>query len=246
MTQTNPSSAPAGESADNDPLGHLHRMSTTAGVGSQDYVAINVTAVIAVLFGVASLLAIASPVLLVFPIVGVILSAAAIRQINGSNGTQTGRWLAVLGLAFSGLITASILSYQALQEVRRWDDQKAIAGLCQNYGDNLAQKKFAEAYDLFDSGFQARVGKPAFISQLSAIQNQPLVPPIDSVSWNGLAAFQTDDDGSEIAESMIKIHFKGADEAIRLPARFKRGTDGVWLFDNIPDQFPAPRAAEQR
>src|ERR1700677_2549038 len=118
MTQekTGPTSQSA--SAETDALAHLHRMSTTAGLGSQEYVAINVTSIIAVLFGVASLLAVASPVLLVFPVVGVILSVAAIRQINHSNGTQTGKGLAILGLLLSGLITAGILSSQEVHAVR--------------------------------------------------------------------------------------------------------------------------------
>jgi hypothetical protein len=247
MTQTKENAAAQGNGAD-DPLGHLHRMSTTAGLGSQEYVEINVTAVVAALFGVASLLAIASPVLLVFPVVGVILSAVAIRQVNHSNGTQTGRWLAILGLVLSGLITAAILSYQALQGVRQRDDHQALTALCDKYGELLVQGKFAEAYDLFDPGFQARVGKPAFISQLSAIQHQVLVPPISSVAWNGLASFQTEDDGTVEAEGMIIVRFKGQseNEEARLPVRFKKGADGVWLINNIPDQFPAPRTAAQQ
>ena len=40
-----------------DPLAKLHKMSTTAGVASQQYVAVNTSAVIAALLGVASALA---------------------------------------------------------------------------------------------------------------------------------------------------------------------------------------------
>src|SRR5271155_3285734 len=115
MTQTDPTMPGMPSSSDGDPLLHLHKMSTTAGLGSQDYVAVNVTSVVAVLFGLASLLAIASPVLLVFPIVGVALSLIALRQVRNSNGTQTGIALAVLGLVLSGAITAVIFSYQGWQ-----------------------------------------------------------------------------------------------------------------------------------
>jgi hypothetical protein len=245
MTQekTGPTSQSA--SAETDALAHLHRMSTTAGLGSQEYVAINVTSIIAVLFGVASLLAVASPVLLVFPVVGVILSVAAIRQINHSNGTQTGKGLAILGLLLSGLITAGILSYQVLQEVRQRDDQAAISALCVKYGDLLNEHKYAEAYDLFDAAFQARVGKPAFISQLTATQNQTLMPPISGASWNGLATFQPEDDGTVIAESMIKVEFKNTPGDARMQAQFRRGTDGVWLIESVPDQFPERQQAGQ-
>jgi hypothetical protein len=242
MTQTNPITPPgAGSSSDGDPLLHLHKMSTTAGLGTQEYVAVNVTSVVAMLFGLASLLAIASPVLLVFPIIGVGLSWLALRQIRQSNGTQTGAGLAILGLILSGLIVTLIFAYQGLQAWHRSADNQALAALSQKYGEFLDQGKFAEAYDLFDSDFQTRVSKQQFIGQLTMIQRRPMVPPIDAVSWNGLAEYQTNDSGSEIAESVIKVHFKGIDGDSRSQARFRRSNGGPWLFDNIPDQFPSER-----
>jgi hypothetical protein len=250
MTQTNPSTSDAAHvdpAADTDPLLHLHKMSTTAGLGSQEYVAVNVTSVVAVLFGLASLLAIASPALLVFPIVGVGLSLIALRQIRNSNGTQTGGALAILGLIFSGLITTAIFAYQGVQAVHRRADQQAIASLCQKYGELLDQRKFDQAYDLFDSDFQNRVGKQAFITALTTVQNQgTLVPPIDAISWNGLAEFHADDTGTETSDSVMKIHFKGFDGGEeRQPIHFKRSGDGPWLIDNIPEQFPASRPPRQ-
>jgi len=242
MTQTNPTSAPQADSAtDSDPLLHLHKMSTTAGVGSQEYVAVNVTSVIAVLFGLASLLAIASPVLLIFPIVGVALGVVALRQVKRSNGTQTGGGLAILGLALSGIITAALLCYQGYQVLQRRADQHALASLCQKFGELIDQRKFAEAYDLFDSDFQTRVSKPAFISQLTSIQTQPLMPPIDGISWNGLAEFHSDDPGSETADAMLVVHFKGSTGEARISAHFRRTGDGPWMIDNLPDQFPPVR-----
>jgi hypothetical protein len=251
MTQTNPiipQSAPshADSAADSESLLHLHKMSTTAGVGSQDYVAVNVTSVIAVLFGLASLLAIASPVLLVFPIVGVGLSLLALRQVRHSNGTQTGSGLAILGLILSGLITTAIFSYQGYQVMRRRSDEQAVAALVQKYGDLLNQHKFAEAYDLFDSDFQNRVSKPIFIVHLTDIQKNPLAPPIDSISWNGLAVFHVDDADIETADSVMKIHYKGFDdEPTRNEIHLKRSGGGPWLIDNIPDQFPPVKPQPQ-
>jgi hypothetical protein len=250
MTQTNPPAfnpPHADPASDSDTLLHLHKMSTTAGLGSQEYVAVNVTSVVAVLFGLASLLAIASPALLVFPVVGVGLSLIALRQIRQSNGTQTGGGLAILGLVFSGLITAVLFSYQGVQALHRRADQEAIAGLCQKYGELLDQRKFAEAYDLFDSDFQNRVGRQAFISTLTTIQSQgTLVPPIDAITWNGLAEFHVDDTGIETADSVLKIHFKGYDAGEeRQQIHFKRSGDGPWQIDNIPEQFPAARTPAQ-
>ena len=243
MTQTNPTiPSDASSPSDGDPLLHLHKMSTTAGLGSQDYVAVNVTSVVAMLFGLASLLAIASPVLLIFPVVGVGLSWLALRQVRHSNGTQTGAGLAILGLILSGVITALIFSYQGLQVWHRRADDQALAALSQKYGEYLDQRNYAAAYDLFDADFQNRVSKQQFISQLTLIQSRaPLMPPIDAISWNGLAIYQPNDDGSETADSVIKVHFKGGDSEVRSEARFRREAGGQWLFDNIPDHFPAQR-----
>jgi len=246
MTQTNPSAPDASHAPpalDDDPLLHLHKMSTTAGLGSQDYVAVNVTSVVAVLFGLASLLAIASPALLVFPIVGVALSLAALRQVRQSNGTQTGGGLAILGLLFSGIITAVIFSYQGVQALHTRADKQAIAALCQKYGELLDQRKYADAYDLFDSDFQNRVSKSAFINTLTSIQNQgALIPPIDRISLNGLAEFHADDTGTETADSVMKIHFQGIDTGEeRQAVHFKRSGDSPWMIDNIPSQFPPAR-----
>jgi hypothetical protein len=218
-------------------------MSTTAGLGTQEYVAVNVTAVVAMLFGLASLLAIASPVLLVFPIVGVGLSWIALRQVRHSNGTQTGGGLAILGLVLSGVIVAAIFGYQAVQQWHRSADNQALATLSQKYGECIVSGKFADAYDLFDSDFQTRVSKQQFVTQLGLIQGQGRVgaPPIESVSWNGLAVYQPNDDGTETADSVIKVHYKGIDGDARSEARFRRTSAGEWQFDSIPDHFPPPR-----
>ncbi len=75
----------------------------------------------------------------------------------------------------------------------------------------LTQQKFAEAYDLFDTDFQNRVSKQpsSFISPPFSTGN--VLPPIDGISWNGLAEFHSGDDGVETADSVFKIHYKGLD-----------------------------------
>ena len=94
QTQTDPSqtqSNPPPSPADDDPLAHLHKMSTTAGLGSGDYVAVNGTAVFALLVGVASALALMTEVLLILPLVCVIAAVVAWGQIRHSNGTPGSR-----------------------------------------------------------------------------------------------------------------------------------------------------------
>src|SRR5437764_6191118 len=106
------------ESADlgPDPLAHLHKMSTTAGLGTTEYVAINPVAVATVFLGLASALALLDNTLLAVPVLAVVMAIVSLRQISHSGGTQTGRGLAILGLvlaiAFSGVVLARSLVHQ--------------------------------------------------------------------------------------------------------------------------------------
>ena len=75
-----------------DHLSRLHKMSTTAGVTNLDYVAVNHTAIAAVLLGLLSALSFFGFLLLVIPIVGVVFAVIALRQIGESNGTQNLPW----------------------------------------------------------------------------------------------------------------------------------------------------------
>ena len=245
MTQINPTpnqSSKHDPAVDNDQLLHLHKMSTTAGLGTQEYAAVNVTSVVAVLFGLASLLSMANVVLLVIPVVGVILGFIGLRQVQKSNGTQTGKGLAITGLLLSGIITTVIFSYQAVKEYHTRADQQAIAALCHKYGDLVAQNKFDEAYSLFDDEFKNRVNQQAFTVHLTNIQNQgTLLPPMSGFDWNGLAEFQPADNGEITADSVMIVRYKGSEFEGRMSARFRRNAAGVWLFENIPDQFPPLR-----
>src|SRR5438105_4379840 len=100
-SELNVSAKPQAAPVADDPIAHLHKMSTTAGLGSGDYVAVNPVAVFAALVGLASTLALADNVLLFIPLVGVVLAVLALWQIAHSNGTQTGRGIAWLGMILS-------------------------------------------------------------------------------------------------------------------------------------------------
>src|SRR5688500_6367590 len=81
---------PNGEADGDEALHKLHRMSRTAGLGTQEYVAINVAAVMTLLLGLVSALAMVTSLLLVIPLAGVVCGVIALYQIKDSNGTQTG------------------------------------------------------------------------------------------------------------------------------------------------------------
>src|SRR5438046_4707720 len=95
---TSNSTAPAAAVADDDPLARLHKMSTTAGLGTTEYVAINPVSVTAFFAGLASGLALLDPILLAVPVLAIVLSIVALHQISRSAGTQTARGLARGGL----------------------------------------------------------------------------------------------------------------------------------------------------
>jgi hypothetical protein len=249
MTQaTPPNPAPAStdpsdpldardSAADTEPLLHLHKMSTTAGLGSGDYVAVNVTAVVAVLFGLASFVAKFSEVLLIIPVVGVVLSIVALWQIRNSNGTQTGRFFALAGLALSGIISAVLFINQGIDIAHRRANEAAISDLCRQFGQLVVSDQYDQAYDLFDTAFHDRVGRNAFKAHLMLLQHSNATFPIESTFWNGLAYFASDASDVETAEAVIKIQYKGLQGQQGMNMRLKRqGTD--WRIDNIVEMFP--------
>src|SRR5207248_1399492 len=104
-------SAPQPNATSGNPLASLYKMSTTAGVGTQEYVAINGTSIAALILGVGSVVVVLSNILLVVPLAGVICALVAMRQIANSNGTQTGRGFAAIGLGLAALLGVSRLGW---------------------------------------------------------------------------------------------------------------------------------------
>src|SRR5687768_2615927 len=90
-----------------DPIASLHRMSTTAGVGSQEYVAINNVAIVAAILGLCTALGFLGPFFLILGLAGVICGFVALKEIRNSNGTQSGKLLAWLGVFLSVALAGS-------------------------------------------------------------------------------------------------------------------------------------------
>src|SRR4051812_32720499 len=160
MTETR-NTSPAPDAP--DPLASLHKMSTTAGLGSGDYVAINPVAIFAIIMGVASALALfEETVLLLLPAAAIIGAVIALRQISKSNGTQTGRGLAigaiVLALLFGGYTTVKA----ATEGIRTKNDRNAIGDLLTKLGQAAKAGDFHAAYSLFTPRFQERTPESKF------------------------------------------------------------------------------------
>ena len=235
-------------------------MSTTAGVGTQEYVAINVPAVVGLLIGFASILALLDKVLLAIPIVGVIVTLVALRQVRESNGTQTGRGFALGGLFLSVALGVFVLSTSVVEAVRTRNDKAALSTLCEQFGADLRDRKYDAAYALCSERFKSRVSRDTFVERFSGMQEQLTrmqqaqklaqdgtpMGPINGAHWNGLAQFYTNTDtGTVTADAMFKFTFDGTDneEVQQISARKVRDH---WTIDNLAYIFPPPKGAAPR
>src|SRR5205823_1704721 len=82
-----PAGAPANAAdpgAGGDPPAGLTKMSTTAGVGTGEYVAVNPVAVAAFLLGLATAAVLLADILLVIPLAGIVCAVIGWRQVRHS------------------------------------------------------------------------------------------------------------------------------------------------------------------
>jgi hypothetical protein len=237
------SSSPAPDAsspAEADPFLQLHKMSTTAGLGSGDYVAINGTSLAAILLGIASaFMLLNSPVLLVLPIAGAFCGFLAFRQISDSNGTQTGRGLAgvglLLSLGFGGFYTVT----QSVDALRNRSDRNQVIALIDQFGQFIKKGDYHSAYNLCDQRLQQRVPETTFTERWKATNSSPLVGSITSMEWNQLLDFNDDPvTRDRLATTLVMIHFAKVSGVDRQGTIFRK-IDSQWWIDDIPGMFPA-------
>jgi hypothetical protein len=245
--RTKPMEAPSGD----DPLGSLHKMSTTAGLGTTEYAAVNGVSVIAVILGVAGALSLLDPVLLVIPLLTVILAIVAIWQVRHSNGTQTGTGLAILALilalGFCGLVGGRSLA----QAARNRSDENAINDMLSKLDQALRAGKYADAYNAFFADkFTSRFPEQLFMSTWKPwIDGNSNFKGLTSIRSNGRMEFETNPDtGQKIAYVMTIMEFGGDSNAARVAFVMQKEPDGSWKISDIPDLFKAqaPPGARQR
>ncbi|MGC4030418.1 MAG: hypothetical protein QM754_01540 [Tepidisphaeraceae bacterium] len=243
--QTPTTTAASSTEADLQKLSHLHRMSRTAGLGSSEYSAVNIAAVVAVLIGLASALALLSPVFLFLPVVGVIIAAVAVKQVISSNGTQTGLPLAVLAL----LLCFGLSAFTGLKAFRAGSQEKQdnadLVALVDQFSKSVLDKKYADAYKLTDARFQEQVNLATFETAFDGLINAPSLGALQGIRTNKI--FQIDSDpetGLRMAVGYIFIDFekRHGDDAVRTEARYRNSND-EWKIFSIPQLFPAKAAA---
>lgn len=252
-----------------DPLARLKKMSTTAGVGTGDYVAINPVAVASFLLGLASLAVLLSDVLLVVPLAGVVCAVIAWRQVRNSNGTQTGTGLAAAGLLLSLLIGGGVFGSRVVVAWARHNDEQEMVGAARQLGQQLAARQLDQAYQHFGPRFRERIARMRFAGpdeawakvgaderDRRAVDNFRRTFTADgqqgwevggggirALEWNGQVIWPDDaaDAGAQVAWVGILPEFE---QPIPTKPRWqlkfvKEG--GTWLIEDFPDIFPPER-----
>jgi hypothetical protein len=243
----NPSPSPVPPPADPtgdgpDPLASLHKMSTTAGITSQEYVAINIPAIITPLVGLASLLAVLSPLLLVVPVAGVVLGLVSLRQIRASNGTQTGRPFAWVGIVLSLAIGISVLVAAVVEHSRTAADRAEVVSQIHQLGHHVGAREYDQAYAMFSPRFQNRVSRSTFDAVWDQSQQYPDLGKIVSMEWNQTSMFFQDepDSGTRVANAYAWVSFEKAKDRARHPLVFRK-SGGTWKIDDAPQIFPTEK-----
>jgi len=220
-----------------DPIARLHHMSTTAGVGSQEYVAISATAIVALILGVASALALLHYLLLAIPLAGIAFAVTAIRQIHGSNGTQTGRAMAWGGLLLCAAFAGTSVVRQVQSALSERADHKAIESLVQRLDQAIKAGDWGGAYALFTDRFRVeQIPLSQFTEKVSGIRQNQLYGSLTSITTNGRIIVYR---GNNTAGSILLFKFDKSAGAVQQTTLFRR-TGGHWLIDDLPEMFPHP------
>lgn len=245
MTDIQPQPAPTTNNGDDDPLSKLHKMSRTAGLGDSQYVAVNGLAVAAVIFGLGSALVVLNPILLIVPAVAVVLGVFALVQIRNSNGTQTGRILAWLGIVLAVGAAVLLGTSHVLRILNTRQDEQQLAQLISDFGADVNARKYDAAHARLSSRLAQAWPDDKFAARMNLIQDSPNYGPIKSMKWNERAAFEVEPrTGEQVGVSVAVVQREKGDED-RQEMKFVK-ENGQWKLDGIPMMLPveqpAPRA----
>jgi hypothetical protein len=231
-----------GDDAGPDPLASLHKMSTTAGISSQEYVAINIPSVLALILGLASVLAVLHWILLLVPVAGIVVGFISLSQIRASNGTQTGRALAWLGIVLSLALGTFKLAREGIEYSSSAADRNAIVQQIAELGRHVSARDYDKAYAMFGPRFQARITRPAFEGVWEQAQSYPQLGRILSMEWNQTSIYFQSDPGSgtKVATAYAWVKFEKSKDLARHPLVFRK-TGGKWIIEDATQLFPSER-----
>lgn len=240
-----PDQAKTTQGPSTDPLAALHKMSRTAGLGSQEYVAVNPTAVIAFLLGLASSAAVLGNILLIIPVATLVVAILAIIQIRNSAGTQSGLLLAGLGLGLAAAFVIVVGGRAILHAQRVSAERDEIVALIDQLGKNVSQANYDAAWAQFSPRFQERIKRETFQNLWTTNQASPYYGQINLMRWNGILDVQIDPEtGATTAQGVIIIELKNGQYDRRLGV-FRKDPAKGWAFDDINGYF-APEPPQQQ
>jgi hypothetical protein len=235
-TATTASGAAAGAPGDADPLHNLYRMSRTAGLGSGDYVAINNTSIVALLLGLASSLALLFPSAIVVGAAAVVCGIIALVQIRSSNGTETGRVFAALGILLGLGLAGAAAGKLVIANVQHRRDEAAIGQVIKQLSDHIVAKRYSEAYQtLFSDNFKGAFNEAEFARRWEA--HIPVLGEIQSIGWGGRAEIQdVRATGERRAVVSSSAKFSKFPDSATQPIGLVYH-EGEWMIDSIAQLF---------
>jgi hypothetical protein len=224
---------PTGGSGTNDPITGLYKMSTTAGLGTTEYVAINGAAVTSMILGFASWLANFANVLMIIPLVAVVFGVIGLRQISHSSGTQGGRLIAwggiLLALGFGGWV----LGQQVRETVVHRNDEQALVRLIGQFDAAVKAGDVNKAYALFHPDFQRRVNIDQFGTVIKQLSGNQVYGNLEYAKWNEVP-FQFEQNGStRFAAGTVQLKWPQVHEINRAETTFRNDGD-EWKILNMP------------
>jgi hypothetical protein len=225
-----------------DPLAKLYHMSATAGVGTQDYVAINPTAVTSVIMGFGSILVLLSNTLFVIPLAGLICGVIGAAQIRRSNGTQTGMAFAAGGILLCLAFGGGRAGYQLLRQYHTSSDEREIAQLLETFGNEIHAQHYDKAYAMFGERFHNRVSVATFENAFKKFHDLPDVGDLESIQWNGEPMIFEDEPGNDvtIGSAMAMFRFHDMEAPPRSVVVFEK-IDGKWQINDMEGLFPSKK-----
>lgn len=227
--------------AADEPLRGLYKMSTTAGLGSADYVAINWLSVVALLLGLLSALSLAGAAMLVVPLAAIVCAILALWQIRSSNGTQSGRLLSIGALALAVGFGGYAVVRDAQQHARERDDQQQLTAIIASLADAIKARNYDKAYALFSDRFAQRVSRNEFVQKWKPLENPKLLGELKSIEGNGEYRFELDPTSdSRFGRTLLVLKFDKAEVPTRLDVLFRYAGE-KWVIDDIPGLFPPPQ-----
>lgn len=241
MAQANSDLSSQTASSGVDPLASLYKMSTTAGLGSQDYVAVNVLSVVTLALGLASGLVLLDNILLIIPVVGVVIGILSLVQIRRSSGTQTGAAWAVIGLLLCLGLAGYKFGNEAVAAAKTYADESAIEQVVVDVGDFVKKPETTDkAYALFTDAFKARVSLDLFKSRWASFRSRELIGELTAIRSNGIVRVEVDPKTGTIqgVAGTISAYSKiPAGTGDRRNFFFIKDARG-WRVEGIPDLFP--------